>query len=311
MDFEPSDDQRAILEAVEALLAQHAGAARAIALARKGDYDCALDRALAEAGFAEIALGEETGWVEAALVVEAAARAGGVASLAAQLVVAPAVAGRPLPGPIALVRAGAAGPVRFAAHARTALVLDAEVARAVALPPGAASPVRSGFGYPMGRFADGALAGGESLGPGSAERLASWWRVALALEAVGAAGAALAVTVDYTRKRRQFGRSIASFQAVQHRLAECKVLLEGARWLALEAAWRAAPAESAAAAAAHACAAAQRIFADTHQLSGAMGYTHEHDLHVWSMRLPALRLELGGASAHGRALARARWGETP
>ena len=57
MDLEPSDDQRAILEAVEALLAQHAGAARALELVRKGDYDFALDRALAEAGFAEIALG--------------------------------------------------------------------------------------------------------------------------------------------------------------------------------------------------------------------------------------------------------------
>ena len=307
MDLEPSDDQRAILEAVEALLAQHAGAARALELVRKGDYDFALDRALAESGFAEIALGESTGWVEAALLVEAVTRAGGVAAIGAQALVAPAVAGRALSGPIALVEARAAGPVRFAAQARTALVLDTEVARVVALAPGAATPLRSSFGYPMGRFAEGALEGGESLGPGSGERLASWWRLALALELVGAAEAALAVTVDYAKKRRQFGRAIASFQAVQHRLAECKVLLEGTRWLALEAAWQAAPAEAAATAAACACAAAQRIFADTHQLSGAMGYTHEHDLHVWSMRLPALRLELGGCGAHRRALAEARW----
>ena len=307
MDLEPSDDQRAILEAVEALVAQHAGAARALELVRKGDYDFALDRALAEAGFAEIALGEGTGWLEAALLVEAVARAGGVVAVGAQALVAPAVVGRALAGPIALVDAGAAGPVRFAAHARSALVLDGEIARVVALAPGAATPVRSGFGYPMGRFAEGALQGGERLAPGSGERMASWWRLALALELVGAAGAALAVTVDYAKKRRQFGRAIASFQAVQHRLAECKVLLEGARWLALEAAWQAAPAEAAATAAAAACAAAQRIFADTHQLSGAMGFTHEHDLHVWSMRLPALRLELGGGGAHRRALAQARW----
>jgi alkylation response protein AidB-like acyl-CoA dehydrogenase len=309
VDLEPSDDQRAICEAVDALLAQHAGPSRAAELTRKADYDFALDRALAEAGFAEIALGEETGWLEAALVVEAAARAGAVAAIGARLLVAPAVGGRALAGPIALVEADATGPVRFAAHARTALVLDGEVARAVALPPGAATPVRSGFGYPMGRLADGALHGGDRLGPGSGERLASWWRVALALEAAGSAGAALAVTVDYAKKRRQFGHPIASFQAVQHRLAECKVLLEGARWLALEAAWLGAPAEGAASAAAYACAAAQRIFADTHQLSGAMGYTHEHELHVWSMRLPVLRLELGGGGAHGRALATARWGD--
>jgi alkylation response protein AidB-like acyl-CoA dehydrogenase len=310
VDFEPSDDQRAILDAVEALLAKHAGPARAIELARKGEYDLALDRALADAGFAGVALGDETGLLEAALVVEAAARAGCVAAVAAQVLVAPAVAGRALEGPVAVVEAGASGPVRFAAHARTALVLDGDLARAVALAPGAAAPVRSGFGYPMGRFAAGAVDGGESLGPGSGERLASWWRTALALEMAGAAGAALAVTVDYTKKRRQFGRAIGSFQAVQHRLAECKVLVEGARWLALETAWRSAPAEAAATAAAYACGAAQRVFADTHQLSGAMGYTHEHDLHVWSMRLPALRLELGGAGAHRRAVAASRWGSS-
>ena len=42
-------------------------------------------------------------------------------------------------------------------------------------------------------------------------------------------------------------------------------------------------------------------------MSGAMGFTREHDLHVWSMRLQALRLELDGASGHKRAAARARW----
>ena len=72
-------------------------------------------------------------------------------------------------------------------------------------------------------------------------------------------------------------------------------------------AWRGADAESAAAAAAFASAAAARVFTETHQLSGAIGYTLEHDLHVFSMRLQALRLELGGVGAHRRALASARW----
>jgi hypothetical protein len=38
-----------------------------------------------------------------------------------------------------------------------------------------------------------------------------------------------------------------------------------------------------------------------------MGFTREHDLHVWSLRLQALRLEAGGAAGHRRALAQARW----
>ena len=94
---------------------------------------------------------------------------------------------------------------------------------------------------------------------------------------------------------------------MQHRLAECAVSVEGARGLMLEAAWLGARPEAAAVAAAHATTAAARVFRETHQLSGAIGYTREHDLHVWSMRLQALRLELGGAAAQRRAVAESRW----
>ena len=52
MDFEWNDDQRAILAAVDALCAQHAGPARAIELDSKADWDEPLDKALGEAGFA-------------------------------------------------------------------------------------------------------------------------------------------------------------------------------------------------------------------------------------------------------------------
>ena len=310
MDFELSDDQRAIVEAVESLLAQHAGPKRAIELFANGQYDFALEAALDEAGFLEIALAGETGPLEAALCVEAVARAAGAIAMGGSTLVAPGVAGRTLPGPVALTTAAGSAIVRFGAHARTLLIADpkAGVARVVALAPGDAEPVRSNFGYPMGRIAPGLQASGETLAEGSHERLFAWWRVALATEAAGTMRSALGVTTDYLKQRRQFGRSIASFQAVQHRLAECAVMVEGARWLALEAAWRGAPVEAAATAAAYAAAAAERVFLETHQLSGAIGYTREHDLHVFSMRLEALRLELGGIVSHQRALARARWG---
>ena len=111
-------------------------------------------------------------------------------------------------------------------------------------------------------------------------------------------------------RRRQFGRAIGSFQAVQHRLAECAVRVEGTRWLVHEAAWHGAERERSATAAAYAGATGLRVFRETHQLSGAIGFTREHDLHVWSMRLQALRLELGGVGAWRRALAQARWGQT-
>ncbi len=306
MDFELADDQRAILESVESLLEQHAGAARAALLNRKADYDAPLERALQDAGFLEVALGDETGPLEAELVVEAVARAGGVVAVGAGALVAPALCGRLLPGPVAIAGAGQSGPVRFAAHARTLLVDAGEEARVLALEPGDALPIRTNFMLPMGRLSADA-ARGESLGPGSGPRLRHWWRVAIAAEIVGCMDAALAITLDYVKRRRQFGRAIGSFQAVQHRLAECAVWIEGSRWLGREAAAGGATAEASATAAAHAAAAASRVFHDAHQFHGAMGFTREHDLHVFSMRLQALRLEAGGVGAHRLAAARARW----
>jgi alkylation response protein AidB-like acyl-CoA dehydrogenase len=306
VDFELNDDQRAIVDAVEKLLGQHAGAGRAIELAPKGAVDEDLARALVEAGFSEIALADETGALEAVLVVEAVARACGVVSAGAEILVAPSVVGRSLPGPIALAVAGNDGPIRFGAHARTLLVSDGDEARVVAVEAGAGEPVKSNFGYPMGRVAVHS-ADGESLGPGSGPLLRNWWRLAIAAEAVGTMRAALDVTIDYVKRRRQFGRAIGSFQAVQHRLAQCAVLQEGSRWLTYEAAYHRAAAEAAATAAAHATAAAQRVFNETHQFTGAMGFTREHDLHAWSMRLWALRLELDGAAGARRAVARERW----
>jgi alkylation response protein AidB-like acyl-CoA dehydrogenase len=306
LDLDLSDEQRAILDAVERLLERHAGAERAIALDRKAEYDGELAAALEEAGFTDIARGDDTGALEAALVTEAVARAGGVVSIAAQALVAPGVLGEAVPGPVALTSLEHRGPVRFAAHARTCLVDAGEEARCVSLEPGEAEPVLSNFMVPMGRLTV-EPGRGVSLGSGSGQRLRDWWRLALAAEAAGSMAAALAVTVDYVKRRRQFGRSIGSFQAVQHRLAQCTVLVEGSRWLVYEAAWRGAPEDAAALAAAHATAAATQVFAETHQLSGAMGFTREHDLHVWSMRLQALRLEAGGVAGHRVASAAARW----
>lgn len=308
MDYQLDEDQQAIVDAIEQLLEQHAGPARAIELNQKGEYDAELQAAFDDAGFLEIALGAETGPLEAALLVEAVARAAGVATVGAEALVAPGVAGRALPGPIALAQLGGARIIRYSGHARTLIVDAGDEARIVELSPGDTEPVRSNFGYPMARLRPDIAERGESLGANSGARLRDWWRVAIAVEAAGTMKAALDYTVEYLKQRRQFGRAIGSFQAVQHRLAECAILCEGSRWLALEAAWLGAPAQEAATAAAYATAAATQVFAETHQLSGAIGFTHEHDLHVWSMRLQALKLEMEGVTGHRRAIAQARWG---
>jgi alkylation response protein AidB-like acyl-CoA dehydrogenase len=307
LDFDLNEEQRAVVEAIEALLERHAGAARAIELGRDGGYDTALDAALEAAGYGEIAT--DLGLLEAVLLVEALARHGAVSGSAARLLAVPAVCDGGVPGPVALMRAGHSGPVRYASHANTLLILDGDQARRVTLRPGECPGVPSNFGFPMGRVSAECVGRGEPLGQGRGARLEDAWRLGLAAETVGCMDAALAETVAYLKQRRQFGQTIASFQAVQHRLAECAIQVEASRWLTREAAFVASGSEAIAGAAAFALDAAGHVFAETHQLSGAIGFTREHDLHVWSMRLHALRQELGGVGGHRRAVVEARWGE--
>ncbi len=320
MDFELNEDQQAILESVDRLLTQQAGPARAIELNRQDSYDNDLHRLLDESGFSTIArdLATETGpaGLEAALVVEAIARAGGVVASAAQMLVAPAVSEHAIDGPITLcTRDDLAKPVplRFGAHANTLLVLSVDEVHVIPVTAGDLEPVRSSFGYPMGRlteanrFRDLSTAG-DGLGPEAAQAMTNWWRLALAVEAVGTMDAALQHTVEYLKQRRQFGRTIGSFQAIQHRLSLCAIQLEASRWLTREAAYHGAQTEAVAAASAFALDTADQVFTETHQMSGAIGFTCEFDLHVWSMRLLALRQELGGVGGARRALVEARWG---
>lgn len=321
MNFALNEDQQAILESVEKILAQHAGPARAIELNRQGHYDTQLEQLLDDAGFSSIATDlatdERIAGLEAALVVEAIARAGGVVASSAQMLVAPAVCKQPGSGPIALCTRSdldAHVPLRFGAHANTLLVLGDNNVQLIPLDSGVMETVRSSFGYPMGRVADpkqfaSKAQASERLGPDATIAMTNWWRLALAVEAVGTMDAALQHTIDYLKQRRQFGRTIASFQAIQHRLAQCAIQVEASRWLTREAAYHGAQCEAVAAAAAFALQAADQVFTETHQMSGAIGFTCEFDLHVWSMRLLALRQELGGVGGARRALVEARWGK--
>lgn len=307
MDLELNEDQRAILDGAEALLEKHVDLEATTALGVAGSCDDALRAALEESGFLDLGLDDETSWLEAAQLVEATSRAGGLIDIGAAALVAPATCGRAIPGPIALVAQDHSGPVRFGAQARSALVDRGDEALLVAISPDEARAVETNYPWPIGRLPGQGLEG-ESLGRGSGERMRRFWRLAIAAECIGAMQAALDTTIEYAKQRRQFGRAIGSFQALQHRFAEMSVLIEGGRWLVYEAAYRNGDAASAAAAAAHVTHSALRVLIDTHQLTGAMGYTREHALHLWTMRLPVLRLELGGTRRHRIEAARARWG---
>ncbi|UQA94772.1 acyl-CoA dehydrogenase family protein [Streptomyces halobius] len=126
---------------------------------------------------------------------------------------------------------------------------------------------------------------------------------ALAAEAVGAADAALARTVEYVRVREQFGRPIGSFQAVQHRLADLYVAVQAARSAAYYAAWsaggggagprRGAEPGVAALALAQALETQRAVAAEAVQLHGGIGFTWEHEAHLYFKRAACDELLLG------------------
>jgi hypothetical protein len=210
---------------------------------------------------------------------------------------------------VALAReADLAQPVRFLDRARTLLVDLGDEAAALELRAGEVELQSAMYAYSFGRFrAAPDLSRARRLGTGSGARLRRWWRVALAVEAGAAMRAALEFTIDYVKNRRQFGRPIGSFQAVQHRLAIDTQLAEGTEWLARRAAWSGGEAD-AATAALHAQDAIGTICYDCHQFNGALGMTLEHPLHFWTLRLRALQGELGGSAVQAQAVADAVWG---
>jgi alkylation response protein AidB-like acyl-CoA dehydrogenase len=125
----------------------------------------------------------------------------------------------------------------------------------------------------------------------------------LAVEQVGAAQHLLDLAVEYAKSRLQFGRPIGSFQAVKHRLADMLVDLEHARSTAYHAAWALTdgsddPALAASIAQATCSAAFSRVAADTIQVLGGIGFTWEHQAHLYFKRATTDAALLGTAEQH-------------
>lgn len=123
-------------------------------------------------------------------------------------------------------------------------------------------------------------------------------RRALAAEIIGVCAAALGIATAHTTSRVQYGRPIATFQAVRHRLAEAHVAVEAAR-SSLDAAWAARAAVDggvrAALLAKLAAGRAQReVMRHAVQVCGAMGLSAEGELHRFVTRAAALDLLLDG-----------------
>ncbi|MEV6169302.1 acyl-CoA dehydrogenase family protein [Streptomyces sp. NPDC051954] len=116
----------------------------------------------------------------------------------------------------------------------------------------------------------------------------------LACEAVGAADRVLERTVEYVGQREQFGRAIGSFQAVKHRLADVYVQVQAARSAAYYAAWATAGgARAGGLALAQALQALRGAAAEGIQLHGGIGFTWEHEAHLYFKRAAGDELLFG------------------
>jgi alkylation response protein AidB-like acyl-CoA dehydrogenase len=129
--------------------------------------------------------------------------------------------------------------------------------------------------------------------------------LATAAQLVGTGQALLDAAVDYAKQRAQFGRVIGSYQAIKHKLADVHIALELARPLVYGAALALADrspdtardVSAAKAAASDAALLAARSALQTH---GAIGFTAEHDLSLWLLRVQALRPAWGDPATHRR-----------
>ncbi len=128
-------------------------------------------------------------------------------------------------------------------------------------------------------------------------------------ESVGAADNLFAATVDYAKKRVQFGRTIGSFQALKHRLADLLMELEGMRAAAHYAALALgdglpdAP-EAVATAGAFVDDAFAHLSGEALQLHGGIGFTWEHDVHLFVRRAKVNQVLYGDGAWHRERLTR-------
>ncbi len=133
--------------------------------------------------------------------------------------------------------------------------------------------------------------------------------VGLAAEMVGGMQRLVDLTVEYAKTRKQFGRPIGTFQAVQHQCADMLVLLEGSRSAAYYAAWALSEnSPDAPAAVSVAKAYASEAYRDAGnksiQVQGGMGFTWENDSHLYYRRAKASELLFGDAAHHRERIAR-------
>jgi alkylation response protein AidB-like acyl-CoA dehydrogenase len=133
------------------------------------------------------------------------------------------------------------------------------------------------------------------------DRLVDRAKVALCGEMCGGAQKVLEMSVEYAKVREQFGKPIGSFQAIQHKCANMMVQVESAKSATYYAAWAVAndvpEAHLAACMAKAYCSDAYRfVSAEGIQIHGGIGFTWEHDMHIYFKRAKGSEVTFGDAT---------------
>jgi alkylation response protein AidB-like acyl-CoA dehydrogenase len=327
MNFDFTDDQRAIKRTANELLAARFKPERVRELAEAGSYDDDAWNEMSELGWAGIFIDEEHGGqglgiVELVILMEELGYAlapvpflsNAAAGLALQFAGTDEQKERWLPG---IASGEARGTVGLLRDGESRLVPDADSAEVIVLmaPDGSSTVVEASAAEvepfetmdPTRRFARLRAAGGEPLG---GDHLAAADRIATALsaETVGVAQKAMEMAVEYARDRKQFGRPIGSYQAVSHRCAQMLLEVEGSRSAAYYAGWCAdaepdSLPEAASMAQAYSSDAGWRVCGSALQVHGGIGFTWEHDLHFYLKRAKTNAMMFGSAREHRERLA--------
>jgi len=296
MDFEFTEDQRLFVAALDRWAADHIEVpvdGRAVSYLRSDG----LAEELIAQGYYDVVQQDELGVLGAVLLIEAVGRTPWPIEVAASALLAPMLELTGLERPLAIFNLADQPVVRFLSPHGSALVDAGDHVRRLRCDE-RIEAVDTRYAYPIGRFVGDVLAASERIDGIDVDEFRSLRRIALAAEALAAMRAALNLTVDHVKSRVQFGRAIGSFQAVQHRLAECSVVLHGVQLLLYRAAVEGPLYAKDAAIVAHD--AVKRVLYETNQFHGAIGLTLEYPLHLWTYRLRLLQFELAQLSAPGR-----------
>jgi alkylation response protein AidB-like acyl-CoA dehydrogenase len=321
MNFDFTDDQRAIKETARDLLANRFKLERLRELAESKTYADDAWSEVSELGWPGIFIAEENGGqglgvLELVILLEelgyVLAPLPFLSNAAAGLILQDAGANDRLAGVASGEQRGTVGVVK---DGRANLVPDAEGADFIILLDGteatlierADAQVESIDAIdPTRRYAAVTANGGESLGDVSRGR--DLIALAVAAELVGISQRVMEMAVEYAKDRKQFDRPIGSYQAVAHRCADMLKQVEGSRSLAYYAGWAAdaAPDEfslAASMAKAYASDSGWEVSASALQVHGGIGFTWEHDLHWFLKRAKTDGVLYGSARDHRERVA--------